>query len=317
MVVHEQTHFRQLDAPPAREAPERMQAFVVRHLPFFLLVGLLLGQLLLLSLQITASHDVRLFRVWTAVLFRPFQYGLRASVDGAGHLFGNLSDLWRSQQQNRDLRAQLASAQSQIQQLAAEAAETDRLRRLLDLRDRSESRTLAADVIATSPGENSNVIFIDKGADAGITTDLAVITPAGVVGKVVAVFPSSSQVLLITDPASGVGCLLEKTRVQGVLKGKGHGPCQLYYVTNGEQVLPGDLVVTSGLDQIYPKDLPVGRVLEAADGSLYKKIQVAPSAQLDRLENVLVILKSKDAVPEAHAPLMKAREVSGSSEHGG
>jgi rod shape-determining protein MreC len=151
---------------------------------------------------------------------------------------------------------------------------------------------VAAEIIAFTPGASSNAILIDKGADYGLIPDLAVITPTGVVGKIISVYHHDSQVLLITDPSSGVGAMLERSRTQGVLKGVGNNLCQLDYVMNEQSVLPGDAVVTSGLDQIYPEGLPVGTVLKVRDGNIYyKRIVVRPAAVLDSLETVLVVLK--------------------------
>jgi rod shape-determining protein MreC len=200
-------------------------------------------------------------------------------------------ELWQAQQQNQELQIQLVAARARIQQLSEEAAEGRRLRELLDFRNRLPFQTVAAEVIATSPGEASRAVFIDKGTDAGLTPDLAVITPAGVVGKIVAAFPHTAQVLLITDSSSGVACALERSRVQGILKGGKLNRCQVHYVMNEEPVAIGELVLTSGLDQIYPKGLPIGTVTQTTDGNIYKDITVKPSAALDRLEGVLVVLK--------------------------
>jgi rod shape-determining protein MreC len=166
------------------------------------------------------------------------------------------------------------------------------LRRLLDFKAHTPFQTVAAEIIAFSPGASSNSILIDKGIDYGLTPDLAVITPAGVVGKIIGVYHHSSQVLLITDPSSGVGTMLKRSRTQGVLKGVGNDLCQLDYVMNQESVSPGDDVVTSGLDQIYPEGLLIGKVLKVSSGNIYyKSIVVRPTAALDSLETVLVILK--------------------------
>ena len=119
-------------------------------------------------------------------------------------------------------------------------------------------------------------------------TDMAVLTPEGIVGKIIAVFPYTSQVLLITDTSSGAGCVMERTRVQGVLKGDGRGLCQLQYVMNQDSVQDGDRVITSGLDQIYPKGLLVGTVISVGEGNIYQTIVVRPTAALDRLEEVLI-----------------------------
>jgi rod shape-determining protein MreC len=282
--------------PLSREGPEKMQDFVMGHGPFFVLVAVMLGQFLLLSYQITRSHNVRLIKVWTVAIMRPFQYSVGGMVDSTARAWTNLRNLRSAQKQNQQLLAELMAARYQIQQLSERAAEAGRLRALLDFKARLPFPTLAAEVIASSPGEGSNAVFIDKGSKSGLTTDLAVIAPTGIVGKIIAVFPSTAQVLLITDPSSGVGCILEKSRVQGVLKGDNRNLCQLHYVMNEESVSAGDAVLTSGMDQIYPKDLPLGTVVEAREGNIYKTIIVKPTAALDRLETVLVALKP--AAPE-------------------
>jgi rod shape-determining protein MreC len=274
----------------SREGPEKTH-FVVRHGPLFVLAAVMVAQFLLLSYQITRGHNMRLIKVWTVAILQPFQSSVGGGVDSATRVWTDLRNLRSAEQENQQLRAQLMTARYQIQQLSEQAAETRRLRGLLDFRNRLPFPTVAAEVIASSPGEGSNAVFIDKGSKSGLTTDLAVIAPTGIVGKIIAVFPNTAQVLLITDASSGVGCILEKSRVQGVLKGDARNLCQLHYVMNGETVSPGDVILTSGLDQIYPKDLPVGTVLEATQGNIYKTIAVKPAAALDRLETVLVALK--------------------------
>lgn len=268
-----------------------MQAFVASHRPFFILLAVLLAQLLLLSLQITRNHNVRLIQIWAVAVFDPFERSLKGIIEPTTRAWRTYSGLFRAQAENQDLRGELAVTRSQLHEVAERAAESDRLRQLLDFRATLPYQTLAAEVIAASPGTNSNAIIIDKGADYGLTPDLAVVTPAGVVGKIISVFRHSSQVLLITDPSSGVGSLLDRTRAQGVLKGAGNNSCQMDYVMNEESVSPGDSIVTSGLDQIYPKGIPVGTVLKVAEGNIYKQITVRPASALDSLEAVLVLLK--------------------------
>ncbi len=194
---------------------------------------------------------------------------------------------------------QLASAESQILQLSEQAAESGRLRTVLEFKNQLPFQTVAAEVIASSPGENSNAVFIDKGVDAGLTSDLAVITPEGVVGKTIAVFPRSAQVLLLSDPSSGVGVMLEKTRVQGVLKGDSQDLCLIRYIMNEEPVTFGETVLTSGLDQIYPKGLRVGIVVQTSAGGIYKNVEVKPAVDLSRLETVLVVQKPNSTQQQA------------------
>ena len=210
---------------------------------------------------------------------------------------------WHAEQENQELHIQLVAAQAQIQRLGEQAGETQRLRTLLDFKNQLAFQTVARRSSppddTSNPGENSNAIFIDKGSDSGLTTDLAVITPEGVVGKILAIFPHSAQVLLITDPSSGVGVTLAQSRVQGILKGGSNSFCDLHYVMNEEVVNRGEAVVTSGLDQVYPKGLPVGTVVNVGDGNIYKTITVKPAVDLNRLEMVLVVLKPAAAEQQA------------------
>ena len=285
--------------PLSREGPEKMQAFVWQHGPFFVLVAVLVAQLLLLSFQINRNHHMRLIEVWTIAILRPFQYSVGGVVGSTTRAWSNFWHLRSAQKDNQQLRAELMATRYQLQQLSEQAAEAERLRAVLDFKKRLPFHTVAAEVIASSPGVGLNAIFIDKGSDAGLTADLAVIAPNGIVGKILAVFPHTAQVLLMSDPSSGVGCALEKSRVQGVLKGDSRNLCRLNYVMNGETVAQGDLVVTSGLDQIYPKGLPVGEVARVEEGNIYKNIVVKPAAELDRLETVLVVLNPASAEQQA------------------
>ena len=284
--------------PVTREGPD-MQAFIARHRPVFILAAVLLAQLLLLSLQITRNRDVRLIRVWAVAVIDPFQRSLRGIMDISLGAWRTYRSLLRAQQENQELHTELVSAQSQIQQLSEQGAESLRLRTLLEFKNQLPFQTVAAEVIASSPGENSNAIFIGKGADEGLTSDLAVITPQGIVGKTIAVFSHSSQVLLLTDPSSGVGVMLEKTRVQGVLKGDGQNLCLIRYIMNEEPVSSGEAILTSGLDQIYPKGLRVGTIVGTSAGNIYKNVEVKPAADLNRLETVLVVLKPNSIQQQA------------------
>jgi rod shape-determining protein MreC len=290
------------EATPWSYQKPKMQAFVARHRPFFTLMGALLAQLLLLSVQITRNRNVRLIQVWTVAVFDPLARSLHKVAGTSTLAWRTYGSLWRAEQQNQELNAQLVAARSQLQQLSEQAAESQRLRALLDFKTHLPLPSVAAEVIASSPGDSSNAIFIDKGSNSGLTPDLAVVTPEGVVGKIIAVFAHTSQVLLITDSSSGVGCLLEKSRTQGVLKGSGQASAELHYVMNGEPVAAGEAVLTSGLDQVYPKGLPVGTVINTGEGNIYKTIIVKPAAALNRLESVLVILNPSPAEQQATNP---------------
>ncbi|HTS69970.1 MAG TPA: rod shape-determining protein MreC [Terriglobia bacterium] len=297
---------RPVQAVP-RDGPD-VPAFIGRHRHFFTLLAVVAAQILLLSLQITRNNHVRLIRYWAVEAFDPLERsvgGLMSVVTNAYRTYGHL---WRAEQENQELHVQLVAAEAQIQRLGEQAGETQRLRTLLDFKSQAAFQTVAAEVIASSnsgldmPGGNSKsltAIFIDKGSDSGLTADLAVITPQGVVGKILAVFPHSAQVLLITDPSSGVGVTLAQSRVQGILKGGNNGLCDVRYVMNEEAVSHGEAVITSGLDQVYPKGLPVGTVTGVGEGNIYKTITAKPAVDLNRLEIVLVVVKPGAAEQQA------------------
>jgi rod shape-determining protein MreC len=290
--------------PLGHDGPE-IPAFVKRSPSFFTLLAIVAAQMLLLSLQITRNNHVRLIRYWAVEAFDPFERSLDGLMNVSSTAYRTYRHLWRADQENQELRIQLVAAQAQIQRLGEQAGETQRLRNLLDFKNQLAFQSVAAEVIASSmgntssPGENSNSVFIDKGSDSGLTADLAVITPEGVVGKILAIFPHSAQVLLITDATSGVGVTLAQSRVQGILKGGSNSFCALHYVMNEEVVTRGEAVVTSGLDQVYPKGLPVGTVVAVGAGNIYKTINVKPAADLNRLEVVLVVLKTAAAEQQA------------------
>jgi rod shape-determining protein MreC len=279
------------DRPPERETPEKVQAFVVAHRAFFILLGVMLAQLLLLSAQVTRNHKVRLIQVWAVAILDPFERVLHSVTDLTTGTWRTYRDLLATQEQNRELQRQLAAARAEIQQLSEQATEARRLRDLLEFKGRLSFQTVAAEVIASSPGEAAKAVYIDKGTDAGLAPDMAVITPSGIVGKTIAVFPHSSQVMLITDTSSGVAAALERSRVQGIVKGTGPNLCELQYVMNESAVNTGEVILTSGLDQVYPKGLPVGAVAQVGEGNIYKSIKLRPAVALDRLEAVLVVLK--------------------------
>jgi rod shape-determining protein MreC len=281
--------------PLTRESGEAMQAFVGRHRDFFIFLAVMLAQLLLLSVQITRNHNVRLIQEWTVAVITPFEKSVQWVMSGTRNSWNHWTGLWKAQEENAELRRELASAQTRLQRFSGQASEAESLRALLDLKKSLPMETVAADVIAASPGERSGAIFIDKGSKAGLTPDLAVITPEGIVGKIAAVFPHSSQVLLITDPSSGVGCMFEKTGVEGVLRGGQKVLPELRYIRNDQSARPGDRIVTSGLDQIFPRGLTVGIVVQTSRGDVFQNISVQPAAGLDRLQTVLVI---KKPVPE-------------------
>ncbi|MFQ5663880.1 MAG: rod shape-determining protein MreC [Terriglobia bacterium] len=284
-----------------------MRAFLERYRHPSLLVAVLLAQLFFLAYQIKADNDVRLIRLWAVTLVTPIQKGVYATSSAAHSVFENYIALYDARQESQRLRGELDQVRLRLQEFEARAAEAEKLAALLELKQAyARAPLVAAQVIATSPATSSRTVLIDRGRDAGLEPNMVVLTPAGVVGNVVSVFPSVAQVLLISDRKSGVGVQVAGSGVQGVVKGAGGFLCRLEYVPNEESVLVGAELLTSGQDQLFPKGLPVGRVTSVQPGELFQEISVQPAVPLTRLEHVLVLA----GPPETLAIAAQAAETS-------
>lgn len=241
-----------------------------------------------------ASGGTRLIRVWTVSAVSPFERALVATGSFIRRNFHSYIDLHNVRKQNRELQDQVAQLKLEQVRLQADADQARRLRSLLGFTQHYVGQLLPAQVIGTSGTELSHMIQIDKGSTSGIKVDMPVITPDGVVGKIKDVFPYASMVLLISDRESGAGVILENSRLQAVLRGSPRGQLQLSDVMADENVAPGELVVTSGGDGVFPKGLPVGTVSRVSpdhDNQPFLSVAVRPAADLNKLEEVLVVTK--------------------------
>jgi len=262
-----------------------------RHKSIFLLTGVVLLQVLLLALQIKRDSEGRLIRVWTVGAFSPFE---RAGNHGIGHM----RETWRhyfalqnASRENEQLRRENDELKMQVNQLQSKAIEADRLALLLNFHKSHENvPMLGARVIATSAGTASATIMLDRGSKDHIKKNMGVITPEGVVGKIVEVYDNTSEVLLLTDKDSGVGAMLSNSRKQSPVGGAGEPLLVMKYVANDDTVNIGERVVTSGMDKIFPRDLPIGTITDIKPGNPFKSIRIRPSADLERLEEVIVLL---------------------------
>jgi len=266
-----------------------------RHRPLALLAGLVFGQVLLLAFQVKRDHNVTLVRYWAVQILTPVERAGTWSLSKMGGFWSGYIGLRETGKENERLKAEVDRLRMRNRELEGKAAEAQRLAVIVNFREaHAEAPMLPAEVIGASADPASHTLFINRGERDHVRRNMAVITPDGIVGKIVEVFPSAAQVLLINDKESGVGALLEGTRAHGVIKGTGDIEPRMEYVENGEKVQPGDVVLTSGEDRIYPKDLPVGTVESASQGNPFQVIHVRPAARLDRLEEVLVLMSQQD-----------------------
>jgi rod shape-determining protein MreC len=262
-----------------------------RHRSLFLLTGVMLLQVLLLAVQIKRDSQGRLIRVWTVGLLSPFERAGAHGVGGIRGIWGHYFALQNTARENERLQQENDQLKLQITQLQSKAREADRLAGLLNFRQSQKNvPMLGARVIGASADTASQTIYLDRGEHDGIKKNMGVITPDGIVGKVIESYSNTSQVLLLTDKDSGVGAMMAGSRLQGPVGGTGEPLLVMKYISNDETVSPGEKVVTSGMDRIFPRDLPVGTVADIKPGNPFKQIRIRPSANLERLEEVIVLL---------------------------
>lgn len=291
-----------------------METLISRYRNVTILAVMLFLQVLGLAVQVKrggGGESTRLIRSWTVGAIAPLEKAIIWAQGGSGNLWNNYVYLRGVRQENRDLKFEIERLRLEQVRLSDDAQQARRLQSLLGFKEQYIAKTVAAQVIGSSGSEQSRSIYIDKGTGDGIEKDMPVITADGVVGKVLRTFHSTSQVLLINDQSSGVGGILDRSRLQGVVKGTSTGDLLLENVMTDESVGPGERVVTSGGDQIFPKGLTVGTVMKVSPGAdLFLNIRLKPAASMNRLEEVLVITKKEDRAPSlAEAGRVRAVDI--------
>jgi rod shape-determining protein MreC len=294
-----------------------MESFFTRYKNPLILIVILLAQIIGLAVQVPrragpsdpsvssapSAPDPRaisLLRYWAVSIVTPFERFFNGIGYYSRHGWSNYIDLRHVRQQNADLRQQLADMRLQQAAVAQDALQGHRLQALLDFQQHYVAHTVAAQVIGTSGSDLSRVLYIDKGSKEGLKPDQAVITPDGIVGKIRDVFPHTAQVLLIDDQTSGAGVLLASSRIRAIIRGANGARIVISNLTSDSRIHPGETVLTSGGDQIYPRGLPVGTIESIApdpDHQPYTLIHVRPAANLSQLEEVLVITATQPDLP--------------------
>lgn len=202
-------------------------------------------------------------------------------------------------QENIILHQALETLEIENQLLREKAAENQNLRELLTFKEKFSYRMIPAEIIGRDPSSWFKTILIDKGKDDGIAHGAGVITPAGIVGRVIDAAASTSKVLLVTDINSSVDAVVKRNRARGIVEGQGENSCRLSYVLKTEDVQPDDVLVSSGLNSMFPKGVPIGRVLHVnreASG-FFLTVELKPLVDFSKLDSVLVVLKEQEKTP--------------------
>jgi len=285
-----------------------MDSFFDRYRNLLVLLALLLAQIIGLAMQVRRTSEgrslvdagdgpgVRLIRLWAEGLVSPPERFIHSLKLGSGNIWQNYIDLRDVRQQNADLKKTVDRLRLEQAALLEDARQGQRLQALVGFEEKYIYKTVAAQAIGSSGSEQSHVFYIDKGSADGLDRDMAVITPDGIVGKVRDVFPHTAQVLAINDQSSGAGVILETTRVRGILRGNSSGQPQIVDILADNRIQKGEVVLTAGGDQIFPRGLPVGvvdKVIQDPERDSFIEVLITPAAHLDRLDEVLVITSTQ------------------------
>ncbi|AJE04822.1 rod shape-determining protein MreC [Geobacter pickeringii] len=211
-----------------------------------------------------------------------------------GGVWSDYVDLVDVRRENKQLRQSVKLLNVRILEGRETAQENSRLRALLDLKGTLRTSSVAAAVIGEDSSPWFKTLVINRGAVDGLQEGMPVVAASGVVGQVVKVASGSARVLLLTDHASGIAAVVQRSRARGVVKGKGGGLCSLEFSLREEDVKVGDTLVTSGMGGIFPKGLVIGEVSMVKKGEygIFQTIDVKPAVNMAKLEEVLVLMQN-------------------------
>jgi rod shape-determining protein MreC len=257
----------------------------------YLFLAVTLGQILLVSAQVNSKSGVPVIESVTFGVFSEVQRGLSGGFLGVRSLWMGYIGLRHVKVENDALKRDLAAAQIAVQEQRALADRTRGLENLLGLRQQVKLNTVAAEIIGAAASPDFRTLTIDKGTRDGVRADMSVIAPAGVVGRLVVPSLRSAKVQLLIDRNAAAGAIIERTRAQGVVVGGGDDRLRMEYVSEVFDIVVGDVVVTSGIDGIYPKGFVIGQIESVErSGGAYKRITIKPAVDFRSLEEVLVVL---------------------------
>jgi rod shape-determining protein MreC len=229
-------------------------------------------------------------------MFRPLQIAAEAGAAWIRDIHENYGTVSAFKAENERLRKRIQALEVERNKLFEVEATNRRLQQLLEFRSHLPSGSTTASIIANSASSWFQSCLLDKGSADGVHTGMAVVTPIGVLGRVVSVTARTAKVLLVTDPNSGVDVLVQRTRARGIVSGSLESGTILKYVKRTEDIQEGDRLITSGVDGIFPKGLLVGTVIKVHKQSLglFQNVEVLPAVISVRTEEVLVVNAGPD-----------------------
>jgi rod shape-determining protein MreC len=277
-----------------------METFLNRYRNITVLLLVIFAQLMLLAVQVKNDQDVRIIRVWAVTTVTPVARIVEWFRGGSIGFVRNYILMHDASEENKKLRDEVGQLRLQVNFLQNELNTAERAKALQVFQSHAPSKMLAANIIGTDAGSNSKVVLVNRGSAEGVMRGMAVVTPDGIVGKVINAYPTAAQVMLVTDPDFAAGVVSQKTEARGTMKGQGKPLCKVDYVPMGEKVEVGEVFYTSGDDRVFPRGFAVGVVKSVQSAQPFQEIWVEPSGMQHGLEDVLIILEAvHQAIPTA------------------
>jgi len=284
------------------------------HIPAFIVL-LLLVALILMSLRVKQRRGIAFIDALLIEFCSPFQRASTFVIQTVQGTFQQYLFLIHLQKENMMLKKRVAELQKETHQMEEVAFANDRLRRLLQFREKIFTSMIAAEVIGQDPSSWFKSVTINKGEMEGVRRGMAVISTEGVVGQILKAAPHYATVLLMTDYNSAIDAIVQRTRAKAIVEGKGENRCQLKYLLRTEEVAVGDVIVTSGLGGNFPKGMMIGEVrsVEKKGHGVFQYAELIPSVDLTKLEEVLVIT---DSLPPQEEKVKKGKKPAGGGQKG-
>ena len=279
-----------------------MDGLFSRYRNLSALLLLVAGQLILLAWQIKSNGETRLIRVWAVTAVTPMARGLEATRDATGGFVARWFMAGALERDNVQLKRWAAQLEIRNQLLQEQLQQAGRAQALLEFRSEIPSRSLPARLLGSAPGVQSGVFIVDRGSSDGVKRGMAVVTGSGIVGQIVAAYPTASLMMLASSQGFAAGVISQKHKTHGLIKGDG-GACRVEGIRNEQPLDKDEWFYTSGEDRIFPRGLRVGQALSIKDGQEGKEIEVRPVALNVDFSEVLILLDAVHGqVPDPVTP---------------
>lgn len=258
-----------------------------------------------LFLVMSASQKTRVLGETRTILermvmtvFSPIPKAVNWSGQQISDAYHGYVDMRRSVDENLELQRQVSQLTAERLRLVESHNEANRLRSLLSYSEQFPMQTILGEVIMTNHDGRFRSIVVDRGSDHGVTVNDAVLSSAGLVGRVVLTTNDLAKIQLVVDTNSAVGAIVDRSRRQGVIRGDGGGGLEMRFIPSLTDIAPGDLIITGGIDGIYPRGIPIGTVVKVEEGKdLFKSVIARPSVDLTTLEEVIILKTRKIPAP--------------------